>query len=70
MSGWFGNIKIKLILTATVALRNLRDQDLLIFISLIENLDTNKAYADVINSNDFLVKMMSRHTFFQSVNYL
>ena len=51
-------------------LRNLGDRDLLILASLIKNQDTNKAYAEVTNVNSFLVKGMSKSTFFQSVNYL
>ncbi|SIM83686.1 Cdc6/Cdc18 family protein [Cuniculiplasma divulgatum] len=51
-------------------LRNLGGRDLLILASLIKNQDTNKAYSEVTNINNFLVKGMSKSTFFQSVNYL
>ncbi len=51
-------------------LKNLGDRDLLILAALIKNQDTNKAYSEVTNINSFLVKGMSKSTFFQSVNYL
>ncbi|MGP6207946.1 hypothetical protein ACNF42_07975 [Cuniculiplasma sp. SKW3] len=51
-------------------LRNLGDRDLLILASLIKNQDTNKAYAEVSNNNNLLLKGMNKSTFFQSVNYL
>ncbi|MGC8483834.1 MAG: hypothetical protein ACP5OE_09355 [Thermodesulfobium sp.] len=39
-------------------------------VSLIRNQDTNRAYAEVSNNNNILLKGMSKSTFFQSVNYL
>ncbi|WP_443339979.1 hypothetical protein [Cuniculiplasma thermophilum] len=51
-------------------LRNLADCVLLILASLIKNQDTNRAYAEVFNNDNILLKGMSKSTFFQSVNYL
>ncbi|MGP6293836.1 hypothetical protein [Caldiplasma sukawensis] len=51
-------------------MKNPRDRDLFIVASLIKNQDTNKAYAEVSNKNNILLKGMSKSTFFQSVNYL
>ncbi|PYB67516.1 hypothetical protein DMB44_08850 [Thermoplasma sp. Kam2015] len=51
-------------------LRNSGDRDLLIFASLIRNQDTNRAYAEVSNNNNILLKGMRRSTFFQNVSYL
>ncbi|MGC8680404.1 MAG: hypothetical protein ACP5T6_03885 [Candidatus Micrarchaeia archaeon] len=39
-------------------------------VSLIRNQDTNRAYTEVSNNNNILLKGMSKSTFFQSVNYL
>ena len=51
-------------------LKNLGDRDLLILVALIKNQDTNKAYAEVSESNHLLLRGVSLSTFFQSVNYL
>ncbi len=50
--------------------RNFSDRDLLILASLIKNQDTNKAYAEVSNNDNIVLKGMLKSTFFQSVNYL
>jgi len=51
-------------------LRNFGGRDLLILSSLIRNQDTNRAYAERYDSNNPILKGMSKSTFFQSVNYL
>jgi len=51
-------------------LRNLGDRDLLILSSLIRNQDTNRAYAEISDSNNPILKGMSKSTFFQIANYL
>ncbi|WP_083750383.1 hypothetical protein [Picrophilus oshimae] len=64
MRRWFKNLKAKSILTATVALRNLGNRDLLILASLIKNQDTKKTYAKLSKNNNILLKGMSKSRFF------
>ena len=45
-------------------LRNLGDRDLLILAPLIKKQERNKIYAEVTNGHGFLVKGMSKSTFF------
>lgn len=51
-------------------LKSLSDRDLIVLASLIRNVDTNRAYEEVSRIDYFIVKGLSKSTFFQSVNYL